>query len=58
MASHGGENVEPPQKQDDLQPHPVKDQLFGITYCLASPPPWRKLFSNFTIRDHSLWYNH
>ncbi|KAL1222801.1 Nucleobase-ascorbate transporter 8 [Cardamine amara subsp. amara] len=40
MASHGGENAEQPQKQDDLQPHPVKDQLFGVTYCLASPPPW------------------
>ncbi|VVA90854.1 unnamed protein product [Arabis nemorensis] len=35
-----GENAETPQKQDDLQPHPVKDQLSGITYCLASPPPW------------------
>ncbi|ESQ35807.1 hypothetical protein EUTSA_v10007311mg [Eutrema salsugineum] len=40
MASGGEENAAAPQKQDDLQPHPVKDQLSGITYCLASPPPW------------------
>lgn len=47
MASGGGEKAAPPQKQDDFQPHPVKDQLSGITYCLTSPPPWRKLFSHF-----------
>ncbi|XP_019094432.1 PREDICTED: nucleobase-ascorbate transporter 8-like [Camelina sativa] len=35
-----GGNAEPPQKQDELQPHPVKDQLDGITYCLTSPLPW------------------
>ncbi|CAH2038369.1 unnamed protein product [Thlaspi arvense] len=40
MASGGGENAVAPHKQDDLQPHPVKDQLSGITYCLTSPPPW------------------
>ncbi|XP_023644775.1 nucleobase-ascorbate transporter 8 isoform X2 [Capsella rubella] len=40
MAGAGGENDKPPQRQDDLQPHPVKDQLYGITYCLTSPPPW------------------
>ncbi|XP_010556259.1 PREDICTED: nucleobase-ascorbate transporter 7 [Tarenaya hassleriana] len=30
----------PPPKQEELQPHPVKDQLPGISYCIASPPPW------------------
>ncbi|KAG7591199.1 Xanthine/uracil/vitamin C permease [Arabidopsis thaliana x Arabidopsis arenosa] len=40
MAGDGGENAEPPQKQENLQPHPVKDQLYSITYCLTSPPPW------------------
>ncbi|KFK43350.1 hypothetical protein AALP_AA1G114400 [Arabis alpina] len=35
-----GDNAEPPQKHDDLQPHPVQDQLSGITYCPTSPPPW------------------
>ncbi|XP_010475923.1 PREDICTED: nucleobase-ascorbate transporter 8 [Camelina sativa] len=35
-----GVNAEPPQKQEDLQPHPVKDQLYGITYCLTTSPPW------------------
>jgi hypothetical protein len=29
-------------KQDDLTPHPVKDQLPGVSYCITSPPPWRK----------------
>jgi hypothetical protein len=34
------------QKQDDLAPHPVKDQLPGVSYCITSPPPWRQyLFS-------------
>ncbi|XP_051192631.1 nucleobase-ascorbate transporter 6 [Lolium perenne] len=28
------------QKQDDLTPHPVKDQLPGVSYCITSPPPW------------------
>jgi hypothetical protein len=30
------------QKQDDLTPHPVKDQLPGVSYCITSPPPWRE----------------
>lgn len=25
----------------ELQPHPVKEQLPGIQYCVNSPPPWR-----------------
>lgn len=28
----------------ELQPHPVKEQLPGIQYCVNSPPPWRMLF--------------
>lgn len=28
-------------KQDELQlPHPVKDQLPNVSYCITSPPPW------------------
>ncbi|XP_058081147.1 nucleobase-ascorbate transporter 7-like [Magnolia sinica] len=27
-------------KQDDFQPHPVKEQLPGVDYCITSPPPW------------------
>lgn len=35
-------------KGDDTQPHPVKDQLPGISYCITSPPPWREfLLLNF-----------
>lgn len=28
----------------DLQPHPVKEQLPGIQYCVNSPPPWCMYF--------------
>ncbi|KAK6916321.1 Nucleobase cation symporter 2 family [Dillenia turbinata] len=27
-------------KSDDFQPHPVKDQLPGVEFCVNSPPPW------------------
>ncbi|KAL5725254.1 Nucleobase-ascorbate transporter 6 [Ranunculus cassubicifolius] len=30
----------PAPKQDELQPHPAKDQLPNIAYCITSPPPW------------------
>ncbi|KAK7280247.1 hypothetical protein RJT34_25309 [Clitoria ternatea] len=33
MAAGGG-------KVDDSQPHPVKDQLPGVDYCLTSSPSW------------------
>ena len=28
-------------KVDELQPHPVKDQLPGVDFCINSYPPWR-----------------
>ncbi|RZR82747.1 hypothetical protein BHM03_00009226, partial [Ensete ventricosum] len=37
----------PPPKQDELVPHPVKDQLANVSFCITSPPPWRKLFVVF-----------
>ncbi|KAI3843869.1 hypothetical protein MKX03_036965 [Papaver bracteatum] len=37
MAGGGGA---PAPKQDELQPHPVKEQLPNIAYCITSPPPW------------------
>ncbi|KAJ8439504.1 hypothetical protein Cgig2_007021 [Carnegiea gigantea] len=40
MAGAGGGGGAPPPKQDELQPHPVKDQLPGVSYCITSPPPW------------------
>jgi nucleobase transporter 1/2 len=40
MAGGGGGGHAPPPKQDELQPHPCKDQLPGISYCITSPPPW------------------
>ncbi|MBA0613764.1 hypothetical protein Godav_014132, partial [Gossypium davidsonii] len=36
----GGGGAAPPPKQDELQPHPVKEQLPGVAYCITSPPPW------------------
>lgn len=27
-------------KAEEPQPHPPKDQLPGISYCITSPPPW------------------
>ncbi|KAF7091046.1 hypothetical protein CFC21_093705 [Triticum aestivum] len=40
MAGGGGVGGGGGQKQDDLAPHPVKDQLPGVSYCITSPPPW------------------
>ncbi|KAM1031119.1 hypothetical protein TB2_034399 [Malus domestica] len=36
MAGGGGG----PQKTDDFQPHPIKDQLPGVDFCVTSSPPW------------------
>ncbi|KAH7684107.1 Xanthine/uracil/vitamin C permease protein [Dioscorea alata] len=36
----GGGGAAPAPKQDELQPHPVKDQLSNVSYCITSPPPW------------------
>ncbi|KAG2707507.1 hypothetical protein I3760_05G150300 [Carya illinoinensis] len=38
MAGGGGHAPQP--KQEELQPHPTKDQLPSISYCITSPPPW------------------
>ncbi|XP_027332823.1 putative nucleobase-ascorbate transporter 10 [Abrus precatorius] len=27
---------------EEVQPHPVKEQLPGVQYCINSPPPWRE----------------
>ncbi|KAJ6843471.1 nucleobase-ascorbate transporter 6-like [Iris pallida] len=27
-------------KNDDFAPHPIKEQLPGVDFCLTSPPPW------------------
>ncbi|XP_076898033.1 nucleobase-ascorbate transporter 6-like [Bidens hawaiensis] len=35
-----GGGAAPPPKQDDQQPHPAKDQLPNVSYCITSPPPW------------------
>jgi len=42
-----GGGAAPQPKQDELLPHPVKDQLPNVSYCITSPPPWRKLLNFF-----------
>ncbi|KAJ8451166.1 hypothetical protein Cgig2_026975 [Carnegiea gigantea] len=37
MAGGGG-----PAKADESAPHPPKDQLPNVSYCITSPPPWPK----------------
>ncbi|XP_042508765.1 nucleobase-ascorbate transporter 7-like [Macadamia integrifolia] len=39
MAGGGGNGGGAP-KSDDFQPHPVKEQLPGVDYCVTSPPRW------------------
>jgi len=41
-----GGGAAPPPKQEELQPHPVKDQLPSVSYCITSPPPWRTSLSH------------
>ncbi|KAG1326640.1 nucleobase-ascorbate transporter 6 [Cocos nucifera] len=35
----GGGGAAPAPKQDELVPHPVREQLPNISYCITSPPP-------------------
>jgi len=41
MTNGGGGNNGAANRTEELQPHPVKEQLPGIQYCVNSPPPWR-----------------
>ncbi|KAG6650866.1 hypothetical protein CIPAW_06G072600 [Carya illinoinensis] len=36
----GGGGPAPPPKQEELHPHPARDQLTSVSYCINSPPPW------------------
>lgn len=47
-----GGGAAPQPKQDEHQPHPVKDQLPNVSFCITSPPPWRK----FTLWNHFLCF--
>lgn len=42
-----GGGAAPQPKLDELLPHPVKDQLPNVSFCITSPPPWRKLLNFF-----------
>lgn len=43
----GGGGGAPAPKADEPQPHPPKDQLPNVSYCITSPPPWREFDSIF-----------
>lgn len=43
-----------PPKVDEFQPHPIKEQLPGIDYCLTSSPSWR----TFLFLSLSLLFGH
>ena len=49
----GGGGGAPAPKADEPQPHPPKDQLPNISYCITSPPPWRQ-FLSFTLKMQTL----
>lgn len=36
----GGGGAAQAQKADDQTPHPPKEQLPNVSYCITSPPPW------------------
>ncbi|XP_059462035.1 putative nucleobase-ascorbate transporter 10 [Corylus avellana] len=38
--SNSGNSAGGNKKPEEVQPHPVKEQLPGIQYCVNSPPPW------------------
>ncbi|CAH9087581.1 unnamed protein product [Cuscuta epithymum] len=40
MAGGGGAAAPPPKQDEQPQPHPVRDQLPNVSYCITSPPPW------------------
>jgi len=46
-----GKRVMAGAKADEPQPHPPKDQLPNISYCITSPPPWREYFILFRFRS-------
>ncbi|KAH9617659.1 hypothetical protein KSS87_004724 [Heliosperma pusillum] len=37
-----------PAKASEPSPHPPKDQLPNVSYCITSPPPWRESLSFVT----------
>jgi nucleobase transporter 1/2 len=51
----GGGGAAPPPKQEELEPHPAKDQLPNIAYCITSPPPWRQFLFSFFIFTYTIY---
>lgn len=54
MAGGGG-----PAKSDaDPAPHPAKDQLPNVSYCITSPPRWRESLTStvFSLNLDSGFY--
>ncbi|KAG5602381.1 hypothetical protein H5410_033751 [Solanum commersonii] len=47
----GGGGAAPAAKASEPVPHPPKDQLPNVSYCITSPPPWL-----FLSRRLSEWF--
>lgn len=39
--NEGGGSGSGDNRAPEFQPHPVKEQLPGVQYCVNSPAPWR-----------------
>lgn len=37
----GGNKKSQSKEEVQVEPHPVKEQLPDVQYCINSPPPWR-----------------
>lgn len=41
-SKQGGESKQAAHNKQELQPHPLMEQLTGVQYCVNSPPPWKE----------------
>ncbi|KAM0043778.1 putative xanthine/uracil/vitamin C permease [Helianthus debilis subsp. tardiflorus] len=41
QSKQGGDQSKQVARKQELQPHPIMEQLSGVQYCVNSPPPWK-----------------
>ncbi|MFS7963435.1 putative xanthine/uracil/vitamin C permease [Helianthus anomalus] len=41
QSKQGGDQSKQAAIKQELQPHPIMEQLSGVQYCVNSPPPWK-----------------
>ncbi|KAJ0765721.1 putative xanthine/uracil/vitamin C permease [Helianthus annuus] len=41
QSKQGGDQSKQAARKQELQPHPIMEQLSGVQYCVNSPPPWK-----------------